>query len=259
MTKEDVKKKITKYSMQKYVICFFLISLIIVMLISIAAMQIWKFKWISYCAIGSYVSLIVCVIIACVFPLNKPLTEFVSEDDYKAILEYFIDMSDGMGELAYHDGLFLIKRAFTKTIRNISINELKEIPRKHLCYMEGIVFRNTENNSLIPKKLLNRTYMKHVCSLLLAQINENRFYEDEINRIPFEKSESKKHTYISSKAIYIIITVILVVLVIGKLIFSINETLYGLTSTNIFARVVYNTSADVVAICFAIHTLIFDK
>ena len=255
MTKDEVKQIIRRYSMGKILIISALWLAIIIMIVSVLAMSFVKYKWISYVGIVSYIVMLAIIFIAVMFPLGKPLTEFISLDDYKAILQYLNENAENLNMNEYFDGMLMIKGALNKTVYHAHLNGLDNKLVEHLRYLQGFVFRE-DKEGVIPKKLQNRLYVKTLSGLLLQQINDGQFKELEIEKIDCKENNVKKrHIYINSKNIYLLCTVILICIVLTKIVFSVNETLYDLTSSHIFVRVFYNVGADVIAIYYAIREI----
>jgi len=256
MTKEEVKRIIKKYSRVKLMIVGMLILSTIFMLLCVIVMQFVHKAWISYIAVVSYIFMLLVVLAAFAFPLGKPLTEFISLTDYKAILQYLMENVENLKMDEYLDGLILIKRALNKTVYHPHLSGLPQKLVEHLRYLQGIEFREDTGKG-IPEQLYNRSYTKQLCSVLLQQINAEVFSEAEIEKIVYNEDKTRKQrVYINLDYIYIFCTILLMCFVLTKIVFSINEDLYRLTSSHVFVRVFYNVGADVIAMYYAIESKI---
>lgn len=249
MTKEIICNKIKCYSNVKLLISIMLLFSLIGMVISLIVYSVTTNPIWGNIGLFSYALMILFVIFASLFPLNKPLKEEITLEDYRGILEFFVYMSDDITKQQYYDALIMTKWSLNITVYyHIIDKDIKDTLRKHLCYMQGVVFRDKNKNS-IPLRLLNKTYFKRVCNVLLEQVNKNDFNEEEIGRIvPEEIKKEKKPRITITK----LLDIVLIIIVVIKISITLNDGWYQLAGTNIVIRILYNTSVDVIAMVVAI-------
>lgn len=250
MKKEQIERLIKRYSSAKTIITWALLLAIIALVFFSICVYVIKEPWSVYGAVITYGVTVLLVIIAFAFPLGKALTDVITLDDYKGILEYLSQIPSDMRKQEYLDSLILIKRALFKTVY-YHMNGIGEIFRQHLCYLQGFIFLD-ESKKIIPSKLLDRTYVREISKLLLQQINQNKFEESLLNNLTIGDESKEKYNSISAKMLTRLCNIILILFVTIKFIITINFDWYQFASSNLFVRTFYNTSIDIIAVFLAI-------
>lgn len=251
MTKEKITKLVKQYTLWKRgtfwaVIIFALLTAILGMV----GLFVTNIVLAGFC-IASYIAMLAFMIIACAFPHDKALTDFITLNDYKVILEYFCCLPENLPEQEYKSLLFLTKRALDCTVHFNHLEGTAEKLPEHLYYLQGTVFRELKPKE-IPANLLNKNYIEMLCKELLKQINEGRFLEKEVSNIECDDKNIVKQSFFQRMDSSVVTIAILSALAGFKVVISWNSWLYELAGENIILRVIYNVGADVIAVYLAI-------
>lgn len=252
MTKEKIARKINSYTHKKLIIVGLLLLSVFMMCVCVMGDQFLGIRWAAYGAIISYFFMALMIIIACRFNLNESLMKVITVDDYKEILKYISEIPNNISIQKYYDGLLMIKRTLDEMVY-YHTNEVDETFRQHLCYLQSI-FLNEKDVALLSSVVLNKSYLKKISSILLQQINNGYFSEIELEENEVKDERIKKQIHISEKMLTNLFNAILIVIVIFKIMITINDNWYYSINNYLFLRVIYNTSVDIIAVVLAIIT-----
>ena len=201
-------------------------------------------------AVFSYFFMIIMLVIAYFFPYDKVLVKNMTKKDYIAILEYLSDIPVETDKQEYFDGLVMIKRTLNEAVY-YNMGTMDETYRDNICYLQG-QFVPKDKSKIIPSILFNKSYIEALSKQLLIQINGNNIELLEMETL-IDKYDNvgKKGIQISSEIIKVFCTSILVIIVIYKVVVTVNrcEIL-----NNVFEEIVYNTSADIIALILAVES-----
>lgn len=254
MTKEEIEKKINSYTNKKIIIVSLMFIAVFVLLVCVIVHIFIKTDLIAYVEIISYFFIVFMIIVAYNFNLNEPLMKTITIDDYKEILKYMSEIPNDISSQKYYDGLLMIKRTLDEMV-HYQINGVNdESFRKHLWYLQS-EFLNYNNTGLVSSKVLNEVYLKSISNILLQQINNGQFDLSELENIVVEDEMSKKQFHITETMITKSCNTILIFIVIAKMAITINGNWYNSIDSCLFLKVMYNTSADIIAAIFAIIAL----
>ena len=254
MTIEKIENTIKKYSNMKLVIVISLVLFDVLLICTVVLNQIFNNTYTLRACLISYALEIFVIIVACIFPLGRSLKNYITDNEYKEMLKFLCSRTDGLTKIQYVDGLILIKRTLDLMVYNHT-DRLDDVYKRNLYYLQGIVFLADEKN-IVPKRLLNRNYVKSICEILLEQMNESVFHLNEIETIEVEDSEGKLKVTPTEDAIVWLCLSFLIAIVVGKVLISLKPGWYECVDVNLFVRVVYSTGTDFVAIILAAIPLI---
>lgn len=253
MNKEMIDKEISRYTRKKLIIVGSLLLSVLVLIICVIINQFVKKSWIAYGAIISYFSVILIMLIACKFNLNKTLAGVISKEDYKEILKYMIEIPDNISSQKYYEGLLMIKRTLNEMVY-YHMNGIDDNFKKHLYYLQAM-FLDESNVGLISSKVLNKEYLKEISSILLEQINNGQFNAEKVEKVIVREELNKKQNHITVKMLTSLCNVILILFVMVKIAITINSRWFSCVNDSLFWRIMYNTSIDMIAAVLAVMTI----
>lgn len=253
MTKEEITKKINSYTKKKIIIVSLLLISTFLMCICVIINQFTGINEAAFGAMILYLVMLVMMIIASRFNLNEPLMKTITIDDYKEILKYMAEIPFNIPAQIYYDGLFMIKRTLDEMVY-YHIYAVDDIFRQHLCYLQSIFVR-TDKTGFISSKVLNKSYLRGVSELLYKQIESRQFNAMELDSYNVKEEIIDKRFHVSGVMITNLLNIMLVVIVMVKVIITINHKWYNGINELLFWRVMYNTSIDIIAAFLAIIAL----
>ena len=247
MNKKTIKKKVVRYTILKNILVIALLGATLTFVISALffAGQI--------ISIISYIFMLVIIILTYLFPINCKLSKSPRVKDFQGILEYLVDISDSMSRQRYFESLVMIKNSLDEIAHYQMQNEEQYI-KDSIYYLQG-QFHSGNSKQGIPNKLYNRSYIRNLCNELETQLNKKTFDANKLENIAYDSSYSYKR-----KKIHITLqgfcNFILIGLVIGKIVITVNADLYNQMNYNAIIRVIYNIGADIIAVALGIAALL---
>jgi len=254
MTKETIGKKINNHTNRKLIIGSLIIISLIMMIFCGIVYQGIEANWIAYIAIISYFLMILMIFLAYRFNFNELLMKTIKIDDYKEMLKYMSEIPNNICTQKYYDGLLMIKRTLNEMVY-YHLHDVDETYRNHLCYLQS-VFLNENNTSFVSSQVLNKSYLRAISTILLQQIDKGVFDKYELDNVNCGNDEiNKKQFHITARMLTNICNVILIIIVLVKIGITVNNNWYDSVNGSFFLRIIYNTSADIIAVVLAIIAL----
>ena len=250
MTKEEIEKKINSYTNKKIIIVSLMFIAVFVMLACVIVHIFIKTDLIAYVEIISYFFIVFMIIVAYNFNLNEPLMKTITIDDYKEILKYMSEIPNDISSQKYYDGLLMIKRTLDEMVHYQMDRVDDENFKEHLRYLQSI-FLSYNNTSFVSSKVLNKSYLKSISNILLNQIDNGKFNRNELDNAVVEEETIRKKFHITEKMITIPCNAVLIVIMLIKIVVTMNDNLYNIVDSCLVLRMVYNTSADIIAAILA--------
>lgn len=250
MTTEMIEKKINKYYKGKIAILVSLLSGLVFLIVAMITYLLTENSWAANILVLSYFGILFIFVVAILFPVGKyNLKKYVSEKgDIKAILEYLNSFKGGHDK--YLDMLLIIRRTVQAVIDDSMF--------MNRCNAKGEEQRWTQAWDRLYMRLFERDvhYIKR--EFLKARIEEinqefNILVTDGKNDCDesVKECESSIHQIRWNVILITICTVLLFILVIGKIVIvglNLEETVVvGPIS------IVYKTGSDVLALIFALY------
>jgi len=197
--------------------------------------------------------MIVMLLIACKFDLNKKLAKSITKEDYIEILNYISKMEKDISELKYYESILMIKRTLDEMVY-YHMNEIDEVFRDYLCYLQSFL-KDDSNKQRLSAKALDRQYLKTVCDKLLGQIEQGKIKKSELGDLAVDKELDKRRFCNTTALFSSLCNGGLIVLVLAKVIITVNPAWYEWINTSHLWRILYNTGIDVIAAVLAMIAL----
>lgn len=241
MNAEKIKKIITRYTILKMAI---LVLLLISFIATLAALYIVKNE---IMAIVTYLITIVIMIIGYTFPINKSLSINPSVQDFDGILEYLSQDSENVCKRTYFEGLVMIKNSLDEMVYYQMHLDINEEIKSCIRYLQG-KFHAERKKTGIPSELYNRGYVRALCNELQQEVKAVKFNPEKLDKIQC-KCEREIKINITAQDVC---NIILCMLIIYKIVVTINDKYYDSLDESIIRRLIYNVGADVMAAVLAI-------
>lgn len=252
MEREKIAKEINRYANKKICIMSTLIASITVLIIFVVLAQFVKRDFFAYGTLVMYAFMIVVLLIAFKFDLNKKLAKIITKDDYIEILKYMSEISDCVSEWKYYESILMIKRTLNEMVY-YHIYEADEVFREYLCYLQTFLQGNNKKQ-MISSEALSRPHLRAISSKLLEQIGQGELKRVELDNLTVEKKPNKKQVYNITAIFSGVCNGVLIVLVLAKVIITVNPAWYECINASHLWRILYNTGIDVVAAVLAMIT-----
>lgn len=221
-----------------------LVLLLISFIATLAALYIVKNE---IMAIVTYLITIVIMIIGYTFPINKSLSINPSVQDFDGILEYLSQDSENVCKRTYFEGLVMIKNSLDEMVYYQMHLDINEEIKSCIRYLQG-KFHAERKKTGIPSELYNRGYVRALCNELQQEVKAVKFNPEKLDKIQC-KCEREIKINITAQDVC---NIILCMLIIYKIVVTINDKYYDSLDESIIRRLIYNVGADVMAAVLAI-------
>lgn len=249
MEKCEIEKIIKNYTITKYILIFALFGSCLLFVVGILFLKNQNIS------IMAYIFMLLFVASAYLFPLNCKLSKNLTVDDFQGILDYLIDITDDqMNDQLYFESLVMIKNSLNE-IAHYHMEHEKQYFKDCIYYLQG-QFNYGKNSQIIPLKLYNREYLHDLCTELKNQIDKEMFDANILPDINDNADNISKKRRVCKLPLIGICNFILICIVIGKFLITLNTNWYDSVNNDIFLRVFYNLGADLIAVVLAIAPLV---
>lgn len=247
MDKKDIEKLIKSFSLKKQWILKGMYCAMMIFLGGVLISIIFEFDII---AIVGYVMLIVLMVVAYSFVLNRTLINVTSRNDYIAILDYLENFPEGISKREYLDAVYIIKESLNEVVYN-KMNILGND-----TYVNDNVFfiqSRFHFNKNYEKEIFDENYLKLLGKRLREQLSVGYFNANELENMVVTENMVVAEGKLKKNSINLIdvCNIIFLIIIAYKLIITLNNDLYNIMNEKILLRLIYNIGADIITISIA--------
>ena len=246
MNKEKINKKIKQHTRRKRIILSILLMGAILFGIGILCGKL-------YTSVFGYILIIIAIVSTYFFTLDTKLTNEHTTEDFFEILDYLANIKDyNLRGQTYVDGLIMIGN---------SIDEIVHYKMNYVnnqCLEDCMFYLQGKLHAMKLQKVYNIEYIETLCKELQKQIKNKKFSAKNLDSIKTKEESSKK--YVLHKNIMLIIcNALLIVIMLFKIVYSVDLQRYNSIESNELLRVIYNSGADILAVAIAVASYIKNK